>query len=1197
MAGAAVIGALRVTLGADTAAFEKGMGQAQRELAKTGKSFQKIGGQIATIGAGITAGVTLPVIAFGAAASRSATEAAQAFGQVEAALKSMGAASGRTGEQLKAQAATLQHLSTFDDDDILRKVTANLLTFGNVSGKVFDDAQLAIVNISARMGTDLQSSAIMVGKALNAPVDGLAALRRVGIQFTDQQVAQIKAMEKAGDVAGAQSVMLAELNRQFAGSAEALRKATPGADTAEAWRNFQDTVGQLVNNVLPPLTNLLTQTLEAFNHLSPSLQTTVVGAVAVTAAMGPLVTTIGGAVALAGSLRIGLAGLAAESRLTAVSMTALNAAMGPVALIAGTVGGLILLAANNTSRLKAENDLLRTSMNGASGALAAYEQAAIAAAGASGEGAKRARDHAEAMRFEAAAAVVAAKALRDKEMAAANTAYEEERRAYGAATSGSITSQANLTLSTGEAFNAKAKLTQAADRLRAANEGAAAAEAKYAQILNMATLPAVRGVAVANDNAAASRKRASQADRDGAAALDELKAQLDAVRQSTLTADEKAAEEQAANLRVLQDAMKANLITLEQYYALQARITAQAQTVELAASSFATKASDLSSEYDNNALSGFTADGQAQALEESRRRMVEVFDDISSVGQDLAAAFEDHDWSRLASSLASAFKSVQTAFKSGSTSDQVGAVAGVANAAGQAIGGAAGGALSGAASGAMAGATFGLPGMVVGAVVGGIVGAITGGAARKAEKEAARLKKREEELSAARERAAEAAQKLADIEAEHADLSLRLLEASGDSAGAEQLSRQLELNGLLDEASRNLARQLYVWEDYNAAVAAASEAVDQARSDLTAAYEREKSAIDDVRSKWQGFVDSFKSFAESLRGTATALLSPSAQTAALSAKLTDVLGRMSKGDEAAFDELQGVSEDYLAAGEQTAKTLLEQKRLTADVLNAANQGQAYASAQVDVADLQLEALNAQVSGLIDVNESVMGVSEAIANLSKALGVQAAAKAAEPPAPTGLVDGNDPWGANGWAFKAEQARGAADAASGAWGEGVQRFWNGDARAYILHTWETNRDLFVNSYNTAKAAGVPLTALDAYYQQERGTAAGFAAKYGLPAFATGGGFNVGGVGGIDSQIRAMRLTPGERVDISTPGAMNDNAAALRGLASEMASVKIAVQAVAIQGAKSAEALDNMKRQGLQVRGMDGGDYDYPAVKVAG
>lgn len=42
-----------------------------------------------------------------------------------------------------------------------------------------------------------------------------------------------------------------------------------------------------------------------------------------------------------------------------------------------------------------------------------------------------------------------------------------------------------------------------------------------------------------------------------------------------------------------------------------------------------------------------------------------------------------------------------------------------------------------------------------------------------------------------------------------------------------------------------------------------------------------------------------------------------------------------------------------------------------------------------------------------------------------------------------------------------------------------------------------------------------------------------RMGLPGFATGGSFTVGGMGGTDSQLVAFRATPGERVTVTTPG----------------------------------------------------------------
>ncbi|MFA5989680.1 MAG: phage tail length tape measure family protein [Sphingomonas sp.] len=297
-----LIGALRVTLGIDTAAFEQGLGVAQKRLGAAGKSMQAFGDRLTGIGANLSIGLTAPLVAFGTTAVTAANESAAALAQVEAALDSMGPVAGKTSEQLQKAAEDLQHLSTFDDDDILKSVTANMLTFGNITGDVFDRAQQAALNLSARLGQDLQSSTIQVGKALNDPIKGIKALSRVGVSFTDQQKAQIEAMVGVGDVAGAQAIILGELDKQYGGAAKAARDATPTAATVDAWRNFQETVGAIVADVLPPLTNILTGVLEAFNNLDPSTQTFIVGLAAAAAAIGPVLVVAGSLTSAIGGL-------------------------------------------------------------------------------------------------------------------------------------------------------------------------------------------------------------------------------------------------------------------------------------------------------------------------------------------------------------------------------------------------------------------------------------------------------------------------------------------------------------------------------------------------------------------------------------------------------------------------------------------------------------------------------------------------------------------------------------------------------------------------------------------------------------------------------------------------------------------------------------------------------------------------------
>lgn len=247
-------------------------------------------------GAKLSVAVTAPIVAIGVQSYKAAIQSREAFAQVEQALKTMGSASGKTAKELQKSAKALETFSNFDDDDILQKVTANLLTFGNVSGDVFDRAQQAAVDLSARLGQDLQSSAIQLGKALNDPVKGITALSRVGVSFTAEQKKMIEAMVEAGNTAGAQRLILAELEKQYGGAAKAAREAAPGGDLQQQWRTFQEIVGERLVQAFERLEAAIAPILKSFNELSPTMQTAIVVVGALAAALGPLLIAVGFAV-------------------------------------------------------------------------------------------------------------------------------------------------------------------------------------------------------------------------------------------------------------------------------------------------------------------------------------------------------------------------------------------------------------------------------------------------------------------------------------------------------------------------------------------------------------------------------------------------------------------------------------------------------------------------------------------------------------------------------------------------------------------------------------------------------------------------------------------------------------------------------------------------------------------------------------
>jgi hypothetical protein len=183
---------------------------------------------------------------------RAAGEAAEAQAKVQAAIKSTGGAAGVTFESLEQMAQGLQKVTTFEDDAILAGQSM-LLTFTKIGKNVFPQATETILNMSTALGSDLKSSAIQLGKALNEPVEGISALSRVGVQMTKEQEALIKAFVRVGDVESAQKIILRELEVQMGGLARATAKTGLGP-----LKQFQNVLGDiqedLGNALLPVLT-------------------------------------------------------------------------------------------------------------------------------------------------------------------------------------------------------------------------------------------------------------------------------------------------------------------------------------------------------------------------------------------------------------------------------------------------------------------------------------------------------------------------------------------------------------------------------------------------------------------------------------------------------------------------------------------------------------------------------------------------------------------------------------------------------------------------------------------------------------------------------------------------------------------------------------------------------------------------------
>lgn len=167
--------------------------------------------------------------------------------QLEARLKSTKGAAGLTKDELLKMASGLQAVTTYGDETVVEAENL-LLTFTNIGRKVFPEALETVLDMSTALGQDLKSSAIQLGKALQDPILGVTALRRVGVNFTESQQEQIKVLVESGNALDAQKLILQELQTEFGGASKAAAIDFGGSlkQLSSYWGDLKEDVGKAI---------------------------------------------------------------------------------------------------------------------------------------------------------------------------------------------------------------------------------------------------------------------------------------------------------------------------------------------------------------------------------------------------------------------------------------------------------------------------------------------------------------------------------------------------------------------------------------------------------------------------------------------------------------------------------------------------------------------------------------------------------------------------------------------------------------------------------------------------------------------------------------------------------------------------------------------------------------------------------------
>ena len=231
----------------------KGMNKVSKAFQNTAGSIAAVQGPLGPVAGRLSAigaivgrvsplmlGITGLVVGLGLAFTKLVKNTVGAQTQLlklEGILKATGGAAGLSLNEIE-NLATEIGVATLASTSKVRDAAGIMLTFKSITGDAFKDA-LRLAQDLAEVGFgDLKMGATQLGKALEDPIVGLGALRRVGVSFTDAQKEMIKVLTMTGRKAEAQRIILDALDQQVGGAG--VKAATGLAGAVDSLREKLD---------------------------------------------------------------------------------------------------------------------------------------------------------------------------------------------------------------------------------------------------------------------------------------------------------------------------------------------------------------------------------------------------------------------------------------------------------------------------------------------------------------------------------------------------------------------------------------------------------------------------------------------------------------------------------------------------------------------------------------------------------------------------------------------------------------------------------------------------------------------------------------------------------------------------------------------------------------------------------------------
>ena len=273
-------------------------------LNEAGNDLDNFGKKLAGIGAAIAGAFAVgAIINFGKESILAAENVAKANARIENIAKSMdvfGAQTKQVTDRLIKYAES-NEMVLATDAEVIKGTQAKLLTFAELAktadkaGGAFDRATAAAIDMAAAGFGEAEQNAVQLGKALQDPINGITALRRSGITFTESQQDLIKSLVESNQMLEAQDMVLKAIETQVGGTAAAT--ATASDKMKLAFDNVKETVGaallptfeKLIEKLIPLVDKIAPVLAQIFEAMSPIIDVLVDAAIPLIDAIAQLV--------------------------------------------------------------------------------------------------------------------------------------------------------------------------------------------------------------------------------------------------------------------------------------------------------------------------------------------------------------------------------------------------------------------------------------------------------------------------------------------------------------------------------------------------------------------------------------------------------------------------------------------------------------------------------------------------------------------------------------------------------------------------------------------------------------------------------------------------------------------------------------------------------------------------------------------